>query len=82
MSEAEDKILALLERLEDVVLDLKAEYADELATFVKEAGWKCSEDIEIYDSILELKNGKTVLSNLECAGFDPFSLCEQVINLE
>lgn len=71
-----NEIVRLLKNFEEHLTNLKGEYAEELAKQAKAAGWQCSQDIDLYDKLIELKGVKTVLQDIDAEGFDIFALCE------
>lgn len=62
------KFMSELERLVE-------SYATDLAREATGAG--LTKDIDIYDKILELEDGKAIEQCLESLGFDLFKLCEE-----
>lgn len=73
--------IEILKAFEDKLEHLVSWYASLLADIFMEANEVPPCDNQMYDTILEMKGGKTVLQNIEALGFEPFKLLEEAMFL-
>ena len=74
-------LIEILKEFEDKLEHLVDWYASLLADNFMEVNEVPPDDSEMYDTILEMKGGRTVLQNIEALGFEPFKLLEQTMLL-
>lgn len=77
----EQNPIEILKEFEDKLKHLTGWYASLLADYFREGYEHGPDDSQMYDEILEMKGGRTVLQNIEASGFEPFKLLEEAMFL-
>lgn len=77
----EQNPVEILKDFEDKLEHLVDWYSSLLADCFMEGYEHGPDDSQMYDEILEMKGGRTVLQNIEALGFEPFKLLEEAMFL-